>query len=379
MSKIAIKVENLSKKYTIGSNVHHTLRHTIADFFKPSKKEDFWALKDIGAGKSTLLKILSKITHPTTGTIQMDGRVSSLLEVGTGFHPELTGRENIFLNGSLLGMNRSEINSKLEEIIDFSGVEKFIDTPVKHYSSGMYVRLAFSVAAHLNTEILLVDEVLAVGDAEFQKKCLGKMDEVAEKGNTVFLVSHNLQAIKKLTSKCLHIDQGRILNTIESSNLSLNYLSKNVETQQLDNISKKHFELSNIVVNNSEKEIYFKQKIEITFDITSKSDFDRKSIMVGIDNMLSERVFTSLSHEADFWFSAKEGETNNVYFEIPSKINLVPGSYSIVIGIIDPPYHLVEKTYIKNKINIIEYKKDGSRFEGLLGPVVIDPVWKIKK
>ncbi|MBI9067992.1 MAG: ABC transporter ATP-binding protein [Salinivirgaceae bacterium] len=230
MSDIAIKVENLSKKYIIGSGTSGSLRETLSNTWhntfggKRSDEEVFWALQDLnfeikqgeavgiighnGAGKSTLLKLLSKITYPTTGKITMNGRVSSLLEVGTGFHPELTGRENIYLNGTILGMTRREVKSKFDEIVDFSGVEKFLDTPVKRYSSGMYVRLAFAVAAHLEPEILIIDEVLAVGDAEFQKKCLGKMGEVAKGGRTVLFVSHNMNAIKSLCNKGLLLKNG---------------------------------------------------------------------------------------------------------------------------------------------------------------------------
>ena len=244
MSDTVIKVENLSKRYVIGHQRQErycTLRDTIANgtkslkqrFFNPSQKlddpahEEFWALKDVsfeikqgdrvgiigrnGAGKSTLLKILSRITEPTSGKISIKGRVASLLEVGTGFHPELTGRENIFLNGAILGMSRAEINKKFDEIVDFAEVEKFLDTPVKHYSSGMYVRLAFAVAAHLEPEILIVDEVLAVGDAAFQKKCLGKMEDVAEKeGRTVLFVSHNMTAIKKLCPRVVLLQNGSL-------------------------------------------------------------------------------------------------------------------------------------------------------------------------
>ncbi|MDD5598414.1 MAG: ABC transporter ATP-binding protein, partial [Victivallaceae bacterium] len=233
------KVENLSKKYIIGhdkaanrayhyyslreSLMHHArgvyqrLRHPLTPNRENTDLEEFWALKDInfkieqgdrvgiigrnGAGKSTLLKILSRITEPTSGKIGMKGRVASLLEVGTGFHPELTGRENIYLNGAILGMTRAEIKKKFDEIVAFAEVEKFLDTPVKHYSSGMYVRLAFAVAAHLEPEILLVDEVLAVGDAQFQKKCLGKMEDVSKEGRTVLFVSHNMAAIRQLCNK----------------------------------------------------------------------------------------------------------------------------------------------------------------------------------
>ena len=236
MSDIAIRVENLGKKYKIGANQtrYQTLRESIMNGFSnsierirgnPSKEDNIiWALKDInfevkhgevlgiigrnGAGKSTLLKILSRITKPTTGRFELNGRVGSLLEVGTGFHPELTGRDNIYLSGAILGMKRKEINRKFDEIVDFAEIEKFLDTPVKHYSSGMYMRLAFSVAAHLEPEILLVDEVLAVGDAEFQKKCLGKMGDVAGKGRTVLFVSHNMGIIRQISHIGLYLKSG---------------------------------------------------------------------------------------------------------------------------------------------------------------------------
>ena len=203
--------------------------------------EEFWALKDVnleiqqgevvgfigrnGAGKSTLLKILSRITAPTTGEIRLHGRVGSLLEVGTGFHPELTGRENVYLNGSILGMSRREIQSKFDEIVEFSGVEKFLDTPVKRYSSGMYVRLAFAVAAHLEPELLVVDEVLAVGDAEFQKKCLGKMGEVAKTGRTVLFVSHNMAAVSELCSRVMILQSGHVIADGPTTSIVSQYLA----------------------------------------------------------------------------------------------------------------------------------------------------------
>src|SRR6266581_4630886 len=243
MSQPVITVENLGKKYRIrhddeaGVARYVALRDVITDkvkgLFKSRKSEiksrksseDFWALKEVsfevrqgevigiigrnGAGKSTLLKILSRITEPTEGRVRIKGRVASLLEVGTGFHPELTGRENIFLNGAILGMTRAEIRKKFDEIVNFADVETFLDTPVKRYSSGMYVRLAFAVAAHLEPEILVVDEVLAVGDAQFQKKCLGKMQAVASQGRTVLFVSHNMEAISTLTHRCLLLSHGQ--------------------------------------------------------------------------------------------------------------------------------------------------------------------------
>jgi len=278
-----ISVRGLGKKYRIGIKRHDTLRDQIASTFKslfrrnnsdkgqgtkdkglpnqglwttdqgqgavdqgPRTKdkghsEEFWALRDVsfdvqqgevvgiigrnGAGKSTLLKILSQITEPTTGEIAIKGRVASLLEVGTGFHPELTGRENIFLNGAILGMSRAEIKRKFDEIVAFSEIEKFIDTPVKHYSSGMYVRLAFAVAAHLEPEILIVDEVLAVGDGQFQKKCLGKMDEVSKSGRTVLFVSHNMAAIESLCSKSILLNTGKLVAYGPALDIIASYLS----------------------------------------------------------------------------------------------------------------------------------------------------------
>ncbi|MBO4646563.1 MAG: ATP-binding cassette domain-containing protein [Lentisphaeria bacterium] len=244
MSDTAVKVEHLGKKYIIGhrssefarfneylSGLGKAILRRLKNPFKPYdvslELEDFWALRDVsfelkhgdrlgiiglnGSGKSTLLKMLSRITAPTEGRITVNGRIASLLEVGTGFHPELTGRENIFLNGSILGMTRQEIKAKFDEIVDFSGVEKFLDTPVKRYSSGMYVRLAFAVAAHLNPEILVVDEVLAVGDAEFQKKCIGKMHDISsDSGRTILFVSHNLRAVQLLCNKGLLLNHGHM-------------------------------------------------------------------------------------------------------------------------------------------------------------------------
>ena len=261
MSDIIIKVENLSKRYIIGhkrqerytalrdvmaEGVKNVARKLLHPFNSTSSQrvndftEDFFALKDIsfdvkrgervgiigrnGAGKSTLLKILSRITEPSSGRIEIDGRVASLLEVGTGFHPELTGRENIFLNGAILGMTRVDIHRKFDEIVAFAEIEKFLDTPVKRYSSGMYVRLAFAVAAHLEPEILIVDEVLAVGDAQFQEKCLGKMEEVVREGRTVLFVSHNLPTVLRLTQRALLLHAGELVINDLSSTVVQRYL-----------------------------------------------------------------------------------------------------------------------------------------------------------
>src|SRR5450755_653115 len=233
MNRAVIIGEGLGKSYRRGLDQSYGLRHSLDRFLRSpmsalrrQKQETFWALKDVflevndgetlgiigrnGAGKSTLLKILSRITKPTTGFAEIRGRVGSLLEVGTGFHPELTGRENTFLSGAILGMSKRDITRKFDEIVAFAELEKFIDTPVKHYSSGMYVRLAFAVAAHLEPEILLVDEVLAVGDVNFQKKCLGKMGDVARAGRTVVLVSHQLNQIRRLCNRVVWIDGGKV-------------------------------------------------------------------------------------------------------------------------------------------------------------------------
>mgnify|MGYP006076150111 CR=1 FL=1 len=246
-----IKVKNIAKSYTINHEKqlsYHSFRDSISNrvksLFKVNKNtqvEEFWALNDIsfsvnigerigvigknGAGKSTLLKILSRITEPTKGEIRIKGRVASLLEVGTGFHPELTGRENIFLNGAILGMTRTEIKSKFNDIVEFSEIEKFLDTPVKRYSSGMYVRLAFAVAAHLEPEILVVDEVLAVGDKKFQDKCLGKMKDITGKGKTILFVSHNMAAINSFCDRCIYLEAGKVKAigpTAEITNMYLN-------------------------------------------------------------------------------------------------------------------------------------------------------------
>ena len=280
MSDTIIKVENLSKCYRIGAREqgYKTFREAIIDGFKapfknlrrlrrltkfddmdlksqsttrnlmPSSQDDLiWALNDVsfevkrgdvlgiigrnGAGKTTLLKILSRITEPTSGGVKLFGRVSTLLEVGTGFHPELSGRENIYLNGAILGMNKAEIGSKFDEIVDFAEIEKFLDTPVKRYSSGMYVRLAFAVAAHLEPEIMLVDEVLAVGDAAFQRKCLGKMGDVAKEGRTVLFVSHNMIAIKSLCPRTIWLHEGQIKKIAESDQAISGYLQSNASPQ----------------------------------------------------------------------------------------------------------------------------------------------------
>jgi len=303
-----IKVENLSKAYQLGQFNTGTISQDLNRWWARVRgKEDpflkigeknvrstkgtsnvVWSLKDVsldieqgdaigivgknGAGKSTLLKILSRVTSPTQGLVKIKGRIASLLEVGTGFHPELSGRENIFLNGAILGMRKKEIERKFDEIVDFSGVERYIDTPVKRYSSGMYVRLAFAVAAHLESEILIVDEVLAVGDAEFQKKCLGKMQEVSKgEGRTVLFVSHNLSAIKQLCSKGVYLRDGEMIMEGTSEEAIVQYLSFNQKKNLVDVYSKPNIEGKDIELVYAEvvdaKNLHRKQ-FEISEEIT---------------------------------------------------------------------------------------------------------------
>ena len=290
MSEIVLKAENISKMYRLGLVNSQSLSHDLNrwwhlmrgkedpylkigeanDRTKKGKSDYVWALKDVdfqinagetmaiigrnGAGKSTLLKLLSRVTQPTTGSIKVKGRIASLLEVGTGFHVELTGRDNIYLNGAILGMRKQEITRKLDQIIDFSGVERYIDTPVKRYSSGMYVRLAFAVAAHLDSEILIIDEVLAVGDLEFQKKCIGKMDEVAKgQGRTVLFVSHNMAAVKSLCEKGMVIEHGQKMFQGNIHEAVKYYMSKGAEhplSRNFDFVKNDAFELHSISIVN---------------------------------------------------------------------------------------------------------------------------------
>lgn len=271
--KPILEVNSISKRFLIDHErpSYLSMRDRIASTFKPkSKPEEFWALKDVsfdvmpgesigiigrnGAGKSTLLKILSRITPPTEGSITIRGRIASLLEVGTGFHQELTGRENIFMNGSILGMKRMEIKNKFDEIVDFSGVERFLDTPLKNYSSGMQLRLAFAVAAHLESEILIIDEVLAVGDAEFQKKCMGKMEEVTKQGRTILFVSHNIQAVSTLTSITVWLELGCVVSINKTPFVIQEYF-KSTDTPHTFNskkdIDKPHIKSVNIITSHS--------------------------------------------------------------------------------------------------------------------------------
>lgn len=317
MSKNAIVIKNLSKKYKIGKKKDNSLRVTLQELFNPSEKlNEFWALRDInleikkgdvigvigknGAGKSTFLKLLSQITFPTTGSIELEGRVASLLEVGTGFHPELTGRENIYLNGTILGMTRKEVDNKFDEIVDFSGIEKFIDTPVKRYSSGMYVRLAFAVAAHLEPEILIIDEVLAVGDAEFQKKCIGKMQDVSKQGRTVIFVSHNMAAVKALCKSSMVVRKGHMVfhGSVEEG-ISHYLNSSDAQNIYVPEFQKKELDVyfKKIEIQNNKKEssseFTCEDEINIVFHLKVENRKNPFKLFVIIKNQYGSPVFSA--------------------------------------------------------------------------------------
>nr|WP_319375685.1 ABC transporter ATP-binding protein [uncultured Methanoregula sp.] len=367
----AIRVSHIGKKYNIGGpqEKYHTLRDAIVNsirapfkgFHRPPQNKGFWALKDIsfdvehgeivgiigrnGAGKSTLLKILSRITTPTEGKVELFGRVGSLLEVGTGFHPEMTGRENIFLNGSILGMKKTDIEQKFDEIVKFSEIEKFIDTPVKRYSSGMYIRLAFSVAAHLEPEILVVDEVLAVGDAAFQKKCLGKMGEVANEGRTVLFVSHNMGSIRNLCNCGVLLDGGQIKKIGEMDEVVEQYLdvnnpiyNKKQLSERKDRLGSGNIQATKFIArdgNNYNSELCSMGCVEFVIGYNAKEGkpISRLFIHLGIVNSFGIPVF-----------SCSTAMTNSDFYNIPSdgsiicridEIPLIPGNYFTQIKIMD--------------------------------------------
>ena len=373
MSDIAVKVENLGKKYIIGHrggeyarfneyltglgrNLLRRLRNPLRPYDVSLDLEEFWAVRNVsfelkkgdrlgiighnGSGKSTTLKMLSRITTPTEGRITMHGRVASLLEVGTGFHPELSGRENIFLNGSILGMTRSEIRKKFDEIVEFSGVEKFLDTPVKRYSSGMYVRLAFAVAAHLNPEIMVVDEVLSVGDAEFQKKCIGKMQDISsDSGKTILFVSHNMIAIQSLCNKGIVLDQGKVIFYGDISQAVSRYIEsrKIISNQPLAERSKKSAGDGRLrftkcsMKDGSGKEVFSiplgsKAVFEVEFDCMEEMEGDIQ-ISVGFYNSFNVRVITLNTRNLSMKCHFRKGQ-NRIRFIVP-RIPLFPDTFSL--------------------------------------------------
>ncbi|GCC52043.1 ABC transporter ATP-binding protein [Chryseotalea sanaruensis] len=355
--KPILEVQNISKKYRIQhlSGGYLSLRERMVNALKFEKNnvEDFWALNDVsfsvnpgesvgiigrnGAGKSTLLKVLSKITPPTSGSIVSRGRVASLLEVGTGFHPELTGRENIYFNGSLLGMKRFEIDSKFDEIVDFSGVEKFLDTPLKHFSSGMQLRLAFAVAAFLEPEILIIDEVLAVGDAEFQKKCLGKMEDVSKSGRTILFVSHQLGMVGQLCKNALLLDRGKIVcqgEVNEIINVYTNsYATSNTFVSKAIDMGKSYIIQQVQSLNNfSQVTSNFAHNEEIVLEIVFLATqlLRNTHLMVSVNNRNGQRVFSSdkaLDH-----VKLEMNLPTTVRITIP-KTTLTPGNYTFFVAL----------------------------------------------
>jgi lipopolysaccharide transport system ATP-binding protein len=412
--KPIIEVTNLSKKYKYGeSQPYYTLRDTLtglvrAPFHLLNKKQkqinlnknEFWALNNIsfkvnrgeamgivghnGAGKSTILKILSRITPPTKGKITLRGRVGSLLEVGTGFHFELTGRENIYLNGAILGMKRREIDKKFDEIVNFSGVEKFLDTPVKHYSSGMYMRLAFAVAANLDSEILIVDEVLAVGDTEFQKKCLGKMDEITKKeGRTILFVSHNMGAIKRLCGKGLLLDSGKKIYEGKIDNVVDQYMTSFDVKKVFEPIKVPEIDLviNKISINQKNNgKIVPGKPVQVDIDIFAEHEVKD----IGIEIIFSHddmdgRLFSTNTKSSDgLEIVIKKG--NNHFTCFIDSFNLCSGKYRFGFSIQIP---FIKSYYLNTDLfyfDVLETTFSNSQLPTLpmYGHVYLDHKWLIK-
>jgi lipopolysaccharide transport system ATP-binding protein len=407
MSDLALSVRGLSKSYTIAhqatpkeSTLAETVLQRLKRPFARSTKETFWALKDVsfdvkkgevvgiigrnGAGKSTLLKVLSRITEPTEGQIDLFGRVGSLLEVGTGFHPELTGRENVFLNGAILGMTRAEIRKQFDAIVDFAGVEKFLDTPVKRYSSGMYVRLAFAVAAHLRSEILIVDEVLAVGDAEFQKKCLGKMQDVAHDGRTVLFVSHNMAAVESITATCAMLSKGRLVRVGRTGELVAEYLSgDNALGADLDAFRDRPSEGPHRIVSirtanaGGELTYSFKPretiKLLIELDAPVASTFD---VAFAIEDDRGTALFAS--HESDRRKLMKRAGHLNYEIEI-DPVYLRHGRYLISMGVYSSDIMTRYDEVLHYPVFSIEGHTDGFPQDGRWGAMYFDIAWEARQ
>ncbi|MGP1593850.1 MAG: ABC transporter ATP-binding protein [Treponema sp.] len=411
MSNTVIKIEHLSKMYQLGVINNGVLFRDIQSWWALKRgKEDpharigedkylgsdteFWALKDLsfdikkgdrvgiigknGAGKSTLLKVLSRITTPTEGSVKIRGKISSLLEVGTGFHGELTGRENIYLNGAILGMKKREIDRKLDEIIDFSGIEKHIDTPVKRYSSGMYVRLAFAVAAHLDSDILIADEVLAVGDAEFQKKAIGKMSDLsASQGRTVLFVSHNMAAVKSLCNKGVILEKGRLKFESDSideaigeyQNLKIMRLSDEYIWNNVNNISSDFITINDIKITNDpasnapERVITQSKKYFLKFNIFIKEKNPLLTLYYIIYNEYGIKVIESAFSDSgkDIGECLKEGQ-NTVLAELPTE-ELMPGKYRIeILSSIKNISYIIDYNTIEIPIEIEEDEQKFSMY-----------------
>ncbi len=410
--KPIIRVENLSKQYTIGADKtpYSTFREALIKnarnpfnvFSRKNGDEQnkIWALKDIsfeidagevvgiigrnGAGKSTMLKILSRITKPTTGRAELFGRVGSLLEVGTGFHPELTGRENIFLNGAILGMKHGEIKKKFAEIVAFAEIEKFIDTPVKHYSSGMHVRLAFAVAAHLEPEILIVDEVLAVGDMEFQKKCLGKMDEVGKSGRTVIFVSHQLGTIAQLCPQTILLDKGRLVMQGETSAVIEHYISheRADASSYIAEQAKTSLDIyvQRVLVTNEkaveQDRFGHDEGINLSFDCVADKMVRGAELRMVVRTARGVTVFTA---DAELTALRDSAGAFNVEFKIPAAM-LRPNSYSVTFALFVPHQNIIELVEDAVFFTVFDAGSKYAQSEGLDYGVVFSPCeWKVSK
>ena len=419
MSKTVISVEHLSKFYRLGVIGTGTFSNDLKVWWaralgqpNPLQKigqedhanrtgETIWALKDVtfqveqgevlgiigrnGAGKSTLLKILSRVTAPTSGSVKVKGRIASLLEVGTGFHPELTGRENIYLNGAILGMTKAEVNRRFDEIVEFAEIAKFIDTPVKRYSSGMYVRLAFAVAAHLESEILLVDEVLAVGDAEFQRKCLGKMGDVASReGRTVLFVSHNMASINALCQNGILLDKGRkaFSGTAEMTIITYhkNTDRSNQEIDVKNYRTTSGFEIvKKIVIEKFPKGTVPKfnigDDISINLFLQEQKAIGQINIGIGLDNEMGERIFTvsTQNQNIPIVFS---GKLINIECKL-RKVNIAPGVYYIKVAIADK-YHDIDiiESFPGFEIVSSDYYGTGRLPNRSQGVIIMNANWK---
>jgi lipopolysaccharide transport system ATP-binding protein len=378
MTDVAIRCQGLAKQYRIGERESYkALRDVITDAFASpfrrlrsavghssngsvgGEKPNIWALNDVsfeikrgevvgiigrnGAGKSTLLKILSRITEPTHGHADIWGRVGSLLEVGTGFHPELTGRDNIFLNGAILGMRRAEIVRKFDEITAFAEVEKFIDTPVKRYSSGMYVRLAFAVAAHMETEILLVDEVLAVGDAQFQKKCFEKFRQISTGGRAILFVSHNMAAVRTVCQNAIVLDHGGVIDRGEVNSAVDRYLSRlNCESVAVQTVETNSFLIEEVLVTSSEGPIIKTfDDIEIRVKFTGKVDIREPGLYVGIRTLENQRIAGLDFRDFQAAPLIHAGETVEMGFRLTG-MPFLPGDYELELHLKDMAEHRIE-------------------------------------
>jgi len=421
LSSIAIRAEGLSKRYKLGSSASYkTLRESLPGFVRDaarkvralgsgSAQDDiFWALRDVsfdighgevvgvigrnGAGKSTLLKILSRITWPTEGHALIHGRVGSLLEVGTGFHPELSGRENIFLNGAIMGMRKAEIAARFDEIVAFAEVDKFVDTAVKHYSSGMYVRLAFAIAAHLEPEILIVDEVLAVGDLAFQQKCLGKMSEVSRAGRTILFVSHNMAVLEKLCQRAIVLQNGEIDYQGDTEDAIHHYMNKMLTTNQADGHT---FDLSEATDRRSpvgkllkrvelytDDELPVGEGIRLGSGLRLKVHFDLPKptrsfdVGLGFESMFGQRMFTAHSlFEPDRPTEERIGPQVFVC-DIPS-FTLMPGLYTVKIWL-DINHAEADQVNYAARVNVMESDYYGSGKAPWNGAVVLKHKWYIQ-